>query len=151
MKDVSVKKNGIKGYDILGKQMQSAYTHISEGAPDRVLTLGGGCDAEKQFIKDSGISAYTAWDIHADHGLLRRIAESIQNSNIYIHLDLDVTDPGEFADTPLPVAGGLRCEEVYGILEAASDKIIGLGIYEYIPSQKKNAYIEKLIKFGLAL
>ncbi len=228
VKEMSVKKNGIKGYEILRKQMQSAYACIAEGAPDRILTLGGGCDAdvptvvylnerykgdltvlwldahgdlnspsesssslfygmplrslmddncfglldnrfplkasnvvhiggrdfddaEKKFIKDSGISAYTARDIHADHGLLRRIAENIQTSNIYIHLDLDVTDPDEFADTPLPVGGGLSCEEVYSILEAASDKMIGLGIYEHIPCREMNAYIEKLIKYGLAL
>lgn len=228
MKEVAAKKNGIKGYEILRKQMQSAYAYISEDAPDRILTLGGGCDAdvstvvylnerykgditvlwldahgdlnspaesssslfygmplrslmddncfgllenrfplkasqivhiggrdfddtEKQFIKNSGINAYTVQDIHDDHEMVHRIVDNIQTSNIYIHLDLDVTDPEEFLNTPLPVGGGLNCEEVYSVLEASSDKMIGLGIYEYIPSKEINTYIEKLIKFGLAL
>lgn len=103
------------------------------------------------FIKNSGINVYTVPDIRNDHEMVRRIAENIQTSNIYIHLDLDVTDPDEFPNTPLPVGGGLGCEEVYSILEAASDKMIGLGIFEYIPSREINTYIEKLIKLGLAL
>lgn len=35
--------------------------------------------------------------------------------------------------------------------EAAADKLVGLGIYEYIPSGARNSFIEKLIRFGSAL
>lgn len=36
-------------------------------------------------------------------------------------------------------------------LTAASDRLAGLGIYEYAPSGVRNALVEKLIRFGTAL
>jgi hypothetical protein len=45
----------------------------------------------------------------------------------------------------------LYCKEVYSILDAFADRLVGLGIYEYAPSGTRNAFIEKLIQFGLAL
>lgn len=51
----------------------------------------------------------------------------------------------------LPVDDGLSGKEVYDILTAASDRLVGLGIYEYAPSGTGNALVEKLIRFGTAL
>ena len=65
-----------------------------------------------------------------------------QKSHIYIHLDLDVIDPVEFPNTPLPVAGGLHCKEVCNILDMFADKLVGAGIYEYAPSGAGNPLVE---------
>ena len=45
-----VKKNGIRGFDVLRRQMHSAYYRIQEDAPDKIFTLGGGCDADVPII-----------------------------------------------------------------------------------------------------
>jgi arginase len=226
--EAAVKKNGIKGFDVLRKQMKSACGQLQNDAPDKLFTLGGGCDAdvpgivylcekyqgdltliwldahgdlntpeesvsslfygmplhslmdetcfgllenrfplhasqiihvggrdfddaEKSFIKESGLFNLSVQDIRTDCESIFRVAREIGSGHIYIHLDLDVIDPTDFPNTPLPVDGGLNCDEVWSILGMFADMLAGLGIYEYAPSGTRNAFIEKLIRFGLAL
>ncbi len=119
----------------------------------QVIHIGGRDfdEAERTFIKETGMAAYSVQDIRSDCDLMRRIIEGIHSEHIYVHLDLDVIDPLVFPNTPLPVDDGLSGKEVYDILTAASDKLTGLGIYEYAPSGARNALVEKLIRFGVAL
>lgn len=119
----------------------------------QVIHIGGRDfdDAESAFIKETGMAAYSVRDIRSDSDLIHRIIEGIDSKHIYIHLDLDVIDPRDFPNTPLPVDNGLSGKEVYDILSAASDRMVGLGIYEYAPSGTENALVEKLIRFGTAL
>ncbi len=226
--EMGEKKNGILGFGALHRQMQSAYERMREDAPDKVFTVGGGCDAdvpaivylseiyqsdltviwldahgdlntpggsasslfygmplrsvmddqcfgllrnrrplsvsqvihiggrdfdeaESAFIKETGMAAYSVQNIRSDRDLIHRITEGIRSEHIYVHLDLDVIDPREFPNTPLPVDDGLSGKEVYDILTSVSDRLAGLGIYEYAPSGAGNAFIEKLIRFGTAL
>ncbi len=226
--EAGVKKNGIRGFDVLRRQMHSTYDRIQEDAPDKIFTLGGGCDAdvpiivylsekyqgnltvvwldahgdlntpyesesalfygmplrsvmdrgcfgllenrfplsafqiihiggrdfdeaEKAFIEQTGMAAYAVRDIQSDSDLIRRIVEGVHSDHIYIHLDLDVIDPVEFPNTPLPVAGGLHCKEVCNILDMFADKLVGAGIYEYAPSGAGNPLVEKLIQYGKTL
>lgn len=226
--DMEVKKNGILGFNVLRRQMQSAYNRLQKDAPDKVFVLGGGCDAdvpaivylsekyqgnltviwldahgdlntpdesssslfygmplrsvmddqcfgllgnrcplrisqvihiggrdfdeaESAFIKETGMAAYSVQVIRSGSDMIHRIIEGIHSDHIYIHLDLDVIDPREFPNTPLPVDDGLSTKEIYDILTAASDRLVGLGIYEFAPSGVRNALVEKLIRFGTAL
>ncbi len=226
--EIEVKKSGILGFNVLHRQMQSAYERLQEEAPAKVFVLGGGCDAdvpvivyltekyqsnltviwldahgdlntpresasslfygmplrsvmddqcfglmenrcplsisqiihiggrdfdeaESAFIKETGMAAYSVQNIRSDSDLIHRITEGIYSDHIYVHLDLDVIDPREFPNTPLPVDDGLSGKEVFDILTAAFDRLVGLGIYEYAPSGVRNALIEKLIQFGTAL
>ena len=226
--EMAVRKNGIKGFDALRRQMHLVYDYLQADAPDKIFALGGGCDAdvpaivylcekyhgdlsviwldahgdlnapeesasslfygmplravmhnncygllenrcplspshvlhiggrdlddaEKAFIRKSGMIAYTVQDYRSDKDFIHRIAQEIQTKHIYFHLDLDVIDPADFPNTPLPVDGGLHCNEVWDILCSTSDKLIGLGIYEYMPTGEQNEFIEKLIQFGSAL
>ena len=48
--EMVIKKNGIKGFDALRRQMNSAYDRICVDAPDKIFTLGGGCDADVPAI-----------------------------------------------------------------------------------------------------
>ena len=48
--DMTVKKNGIRGFDVLRRQMRSACERLRADAPDRLFTLGGGCDADVPAI-----------------------------------------------------------------------------------------------------
>lgn len=226
--DMEAKENGILGFNALRRQMQSACERLREDAPDKVFTVGGGCDAdvpaivylnekyqgdltviwldahgdlntpgesasslfygmplrsvmddqcfgllknpcplstsqiihiggrdfdeaEKSFIKEAGLAAYSVSDIRSDSDLIHRIIEEIHSEHVYVHLDLDVIDPRDFPNTPLPVDNGLSGKEVYGILTAVFDRLAGLGIYEYAPSGTGSALVEKLIRLGAAL
>lgn len=46
LSELAVKRNGIRGFDALRRQMQSAYEHLRKAAPEKIFTLGGGCDAD---------------------------------------------------------------------------------------------------------
>lgn len=48
--EMEVKKNGILGYTVLRRQMQSAYERLRKETPDKVFVLGGGCDADIPVI-----------------------------------------------------------------------------------------------------
>ncbi len=119
----------------------------------QVIHIGGRDldEAESAFIKETGMAAYSVQNIRSDSALTHRIIEGIHSEHIYVHLDLDVIDPREFPNTPLPVDDGLSGKEIYDILTAASDRLVGLGIYEYVPSGVRNDLVEKLIRFGTAL
>lgn len=119
----------------------------------RVIHIGGRDfdEAESAFIKESGMAVYSVQDIRADSDLIRKIIDGIHAKHIYVHLDLDVIDPRDFPNTPLPVDNGLSGKEMCDILTAASDRLLGLGIYEYAPCGVRNALIEKLILLGTAL
>lgn len=227
-KEMEVKRNGIRGFDVLHRQMQSAYERLRKDAPDKVFALGGGCDAdvpvivylsekyrgdltviwldahgdlntpgesasslfygmplrsvlddqcfgllenrcpleisqiihiggrdfdeaEIAFIKDARLAAYSVQDIRSDIGLIHRIVEGIHSKHIYVHFDLDVVDPQDFLNTPLPVDNGLFDNEVFDILDAVSGRLTGLGIYEYAPCGVRSALVEKVIRFGMEL
>ncbi len=119
----------------------------------QVIHIGGRDfdEAEKTYIKQTGMAAYTVQDIRSDSKLIHKIVGGVHSDHIYIHLDLDVIDPAEFPNTPLPVAGGLYCHEVNSILDNCADMLVGLGIYEFAPLGVRNAFVEKLIRFGTTL
>jgi len=48
--EMEVKKNGVRGFNVLHRQMQSAYDRLQTDAPDKVFVLGGGCDADVPAI-----------------------------------------------------------------------------------------------------
>lgn len=119
----------------------------------QVVHIGGRDfdEAESAFIQETRMAAYSVQDIRSDSDLIHRIIEGINSEHIYIHLDLDVIDPQDFPNTPLPVDNGLFDNEVLDILTAASGRLAGLGIYEYAPSGVRNVFVERLIRFGTTL
>ena len=48
--EMSVRKNRIRGFDALRRQMHSAYDYLWADAPDKIFALGGGCDADAPTI-----------------------------------------------------------------------------------------------------
>ena len=56
---------------------------------------------------------------------------------VYVHLDLDVLDPGVFASVGVPEHGGLTPAQVIGMVTAlaARHEIAGIGITEYEPAR----------------
>ena len=58
------------------------------------------------------------------------------SSNVYISIDLDVFDPSEIAAVGTPEPGGMRWDEVIGLLRAVSQRhnIVGFDLVELSPS-----------------
>jgi arginase len=73
--------------------------------------------------------------------------------HVYIHIDLDSTDPKEFSLTPVPEPDGLKCSTLLSILQAVREseaQVVGFGILEYAGTMadKGNSLIESLVRFG---
>lgn len=68
--------------------------------------------------------------------------------HIYIHLDLDVMDPNEFPNTPLPVSGGISQDFLLKMLRYVKrkDHLVGLGLYEYAPCNHKLEFIHTIVQ-----
>lgn len=68
---------------------------------------------------------------------------------IYIHLDLDVINPKEFPNTPLPVNGGVSQAFLLNMLRHVKQNysLVGLGLYEYAPCNQKSDFINAVVQF----
>ncbi|RUM35397.1 MAG: hypothetical protein DSY50_04820 [Desulfobulbus sp.] len=55
-------------------------------------------------------------------------------SNLYIHLDLDFFNPGDFEGAQVPVSGGLTIDQFVPILSEMNSryKIVGLSVVEFV-------------------
>lgn len=106
--------------------------------------------AEEAFMESCDIARITVEDVREDASVVARAVEATGRSNVYVHLDLDVLDPAEFPNTPLPVAGGLAAVELLAVLESLAHMTVGIGIYEYAPTGEKVAMIDRIFKMGMA-
>ena len=222
------KENGIAAFQLLQKQMRAAQLFLRQTAPEKLLSIGGGCDAdvpviaylngkyqgdlavlwldahgdlntpeesstalfygmplrslmdetcfgllenprpltcaqivhaggrdfdasELAFIQSAPLRALSVTDIRENPDAAARAVAQTKAGHVYIHLDLDVLDPGVFPDTPLPVPGGLLADELLCILASLKQKTVGMGIYEYMPTGRKTPLMERLLHFALAL
>ncbi|MFD9947997.1 arginase family protein [Nonomuraea sp. NPDC059023] len=106
----------------------------------RRIVLAGARDldaAEVSFIEERGVRHLRVEDLAGADALLDGVARAGDGEvAVYIHIDLDVLDPGEFASVGSPARGGLRAGQLLGLVEAVASRfeIAGLGITEYEPS-----------------
>ncbi|MBE1464833.1 arginase [Kibdelosporangium phytohabitans] len=63
-----------------------------------------------------------------DRGLVT--ADSFPGEQLYLHIDLDVLDPGEFGGATYPEPGGLSIAEVVGAIDGIPVPVVGAGITE---------------------
>ncbi|HEY7629604.1 MAG TPA: arginase family protein, partial [Thermoleophilaceae bacterium] len=52
---------------------------------------------------------------------------ALDRAPIFVHLDLDVIDPEDFAATQVPAPGGLAADKVYDLLEAVAGECEVIG------------------------
>ncbi len=65
---------------------------------------------------------------------------------LYVHLDLDVLDPGEFGGVNYPEPGGLSIGALVGALDAlAGFEVVGAGITECVADSKDVAVLEPVL------
>ncbi|MGH3734383.1 MAG: arginase family protein [Micromonosporaceae bacterium] len=83
--------------------------------------------AERDHIDRSGIRHHGVAELEA---AFRRLT-----GPVYVHLDLDVLDPGHFGSISYPEPDGALPEILIQLL-GSLDNVVGAGITEYAPSGK---------------
>lgn len=104
--------------------------------PDQVI-LAGIRDMdlpEKQFIQREKITCISVQEMEQDPKILPEIVMEKGFSRLYIHIDLDVLDPGVYPFSSLPVPGGLMPDTLVKTVAALKDTadIVGLSLLEFI-------------------
>jgi arginase len=88
---------------------------------------------ERAFVEAAAISVTAPGELSTADVLARRIAAA-GFTHVYVHLDLDALDPGEFRDTLIPTPGGPRLDHVMSaVSELAAMDVVGFSIVEYVP------------------
>ncbi|MGI6211964.1 MAG: arginase family protein [Anaerovoracaceae bacterium] len=229
--DIGPVKNDILAYDDIMEDIGKVNEVLKENNPDKIFTLGGGCDAdtpcaawlnkklngdmavvyidshgdlntpkasdsklyygmslraltgesdpwiigqlastvspnqlilcanrnldpeELDFKKQNGVSDFPVETIESDPSVVAAEIARKGFNNVYIHIDLDSTDPEEFTLTPVPEPNGLKCDTLVTLIEEirkSGVRIAGFGILEYCGTKedKGNDLITRLVDFG---
>jgi arginase len=104
--------------------------------PEQVLLLGvrDTDPAERDYLAASGISVL---DVGTTPEALVRRLEQTGRRHVYLHLDLDVLEPGDFDDVACPAPGGIRYPRLLELLEAAGRHaaVVGCSLLELVPGR----------------
>lgn len=129
---------------------------ISEGAK-RIskanLLLLGTRDLDKEeenYIQNNGINMISVVEYRMNDKEIMNLTEE----KIYLHIDLDVIDPGTYQNVKCPAKEGFKIEEIVEIVKMIKGKneLIGISILEN--TEKNNEEIEKLkeiTEYGIEL
>jgi arginase len=101
------------------------------------IVLAGARDLDRDeriFVSNSAITVLSPADLIVPGRVAGRI-RACGFTKVYVHLDLDVIDPVEFADVVVPTPGGVSMAnvgDVLGELGAAFD-VVGFSVVEFRP------------------
>ena len=128
--------------DMRDSYMGSKWGHASvarrivEVAPLVQVGVRSASEEEIAFIEKEDIPVFL-WSgaMPIDESLANQVSEHM-SSNVYVSIDLDVFDPSEIAAVGTPEPGGMRWDEVIGLLRAVSQRhnIVGFDLVELSPS-----------------
>jgi arginase len=110
--------------------------------------------AEKIYIPSQKISVLGVSDVEMNIETVIEMIRSKGSRNLYVHIDLDVLDPGEFPHTPLRVPDGMKIHTLMELLKVLDEEfcIKGMGLFEYKPSGiKRIELLEYIISIGANL
>ncbi|MCL1982754.1 MAG: agmatinase [Clostridiales bacterium] len=133
--------------------LDSLFSNLS---PSQVVMVGvRDLDmAEAGYIKERNIKVLETGEVEGD---IERVVEAVRekgHKNVYLHIDLDVLDPDEFACVPVKAPGGLKTETLLVLLKRLREEFsfVGLGLFEYSPSgEEGDAVIQEIVKLGCGL
>lgn len=99
-------------------------------------------DAEAQFIDASGMPRVQADEV--GERLAERVAaaaaDGVERPALYVHVDLDVLDPGVFGGVGFPAPFGLTLEQLTSAIGAARATLplTGAGLTEFAPAPARD-------------
>jgi arginase len=95
--------------------------------------------AEQEFVEESGIRSLAPGELTAG-ALTAALVESDADA-VYLHVDLDVLDPGEFGALGFPEPFGVTIAGLVDLIHEAKSAlpIIGAGITEFAPRSAEQA------------
>lgn len=109
--------------------------------PERVFLVGTRAldDAEQQYIVDSGIRSFTPDALNA--GALASALRESGADAVYLHIDLDVLDPGEFSSLGHPEPFGVTLAALIDLVREAKAALpmVGAGLTEFAPGSPEQA------------
>lgn len=96
---------------------------------------------EISFIQQDDIPVFFWPESSGDKDKLANSVSENLTSNVYVSIDLDVFDPSEIAAVGTPEPGGMRWDEVTGLLRTIGQRhnIVGFDLVELSPSLGPNA------------
>jgi arginase len=91
-------------------------------------------DDEAAYIETAGIRTLGADELHDPDALLSAVAVT-GATRVYLHVDLDVLDPGQIVGLQSPVPFGLSTDELVGAIRAlrGAFELAGAGITNFAP------------------
>ena len=105
--------------------------------PSRVVLAGTRAldDAEAAYLDETGIPVLSPTALEAPEALLEAIRATGARS-VYLHIDLDVLDPGEIAGVAFPEPFGIDVGRLTAAICAVREEfaLVGAGITEFAPS-----------------
>ena len=110
-------------------------TCFSALRPDQVILAGVRTmdPAEARYTKENKITRVTVRDMETDISALTRAVKEKGDNPVYIHIDLDVLDPGAYPYIRHPEPGGLMPQTLTAVLEnlKTACTMTGLGLMEF--------------------
>jgi arginase len=121
---------------LCGEGEQTILDHCFSFLSPRQVILAGARQfdpAEQQFIQDHAITQVFIQEMVSDPGSITRRIREKGFDNVYIHIDMDVLDPGEYPHVKHPTPHGLTLKTLEKILLelASSFHVAGLGLMEF--------------------
>lgn len=115
----------------------------------RELDLG-----EEEYIQNNDLSIVsTDQMINSENSIVDQI-RSKHLRNVYVHVDLDVLDPGNFPYSKCPVHGGVSKQQLLEQLHKIDNgfNIVGFSIVEYLSRDSNGKYdVGNLVDFGFRM
>lgn len=110
-------------------------------APSQLILAGTRAldDAESEFVASSGIRMLTPAELTTTS--LETALQQADADSLYIHIDLDVLDPAEFASLGYPEPFGLTLPALLDLIASARATLplVGAGITEFAPGSRAQA------------
>jgi arginase len=125
---------------LLGDGLAALLPDVPVAAQTVVLAGTRACDdAEAAYIDASGIRMLPPDALSADSVL--EALTAIGAKSVYIHIDLDVLDPGEFASLGYPEPFGLSVASLLELLRAVKERftLAGASVTEFAPASPDQA------------
>lgn len=106
--------------------------------PSRLVLVGARSfdPGEEEYVATHGVPV-----LGADAAELVAAVEATGAASVYVHVDLDVLDPGEFSGLDYPEPFGLTAAELVDLIRALRERfeLAGAGITEFSPASPESA------------